>query len=47
MSCVLLPRPGRERDGKKEQKEPSHMGGRDAYLELPVSFCLFLSLPLR
>lgn len=47
VSCVLLPRPGRGRDEKKEQSEPSHMGRRDGYLELPVSFCLFLALLLR
>lgn len=44
--CVL-PRPGRERDGKKEQREPFHMGGRDGHLGLPVSLCLFFSLLLR
>lgn len=44
---VLLPRPGRERDKKKKQREPSYLRGSNGYLRLPVSFCLFLSLLLR
>lgn len=39
VSCVLL-RPRGERDGKKEQREPSCMGRRDGCLDFPVSLLL-------
>lgn len=39
VSCALL-QPGKERDGKKELRELSHMGGRDKYLDFPVTLLL-------